>query len=165
MSEETEGKKKRGRPKGSKNKATAANSLPSKPRKKSQSVIRGIERSRYLLKRLEDYHFDVIEELLERYRLSKSIFMPILLKIRDNIELTPKEEKRLDKFSGEARMILFNFMGYCFPKLRATEIQAGTVDRVTFNIVPQDPTKNENKENDRNDEDKPPAQVIKLIKS
>lgn len=155
-------KKKPGRPKGSKNK-------PKKlVKKKNPHGVRkswagGRDRSKYLLNKLEENNFNLIGELLERYHVSKQVFMPIAEKMATGVELTVDEMAKLDRFGKEGKEILFRLLGYAYPKLKATEIQAGAMDRVVFNIMPNNGEEKENQNDSQ--EKKTPGRVINLVKT
>jgi len=96
-------------------------------------------RSKELLSKLENEHkFHVVPELIRIYSLNKRVYEPIMLKMVANKPLTATEESRVDRLGKEMKEILFKFMGYCYPKLRATEIQASSMERVVFNIISAD---------------------------
>lgn len=93
------------------------------------------KRSQKLLNMLEERNFSIVGELLELYQYDKQIYLPIIQKLVDNKPLDEGEEDRLRHVTGEMKSILFKLIGYCYPKLKAMEIQAGAMDRVTFNFT------------------------------
>jgi hypothetical protein len=96
----------------------------------------GVAKTKSLLNKLENEHkFHVIPELIRIYDMHKKVWEPIMIKMVENKTLTDKEEQRLDKLGKEMKEILFKFLGYCYPKLKATEIHGKDMDRVVFNII------------------------------
>ena len=125
--------KKRGRPR----KTDAPK--PATPGKKGRPV--GVEKggekkTKSLLDKLENEHkFFVIPELIRIYDMNKKIWEPIMVKMVKGEILSDKDEQRVDKLGKEMKEILFKFLGYCYPKLKSTEINTGSMDRVVFNII------------------------------
>ena len=101
------------------------------------------KRSQVLLRKLEDDHkFFVVNELIELYGYEKSILVNIAAKIGKNIEedkpvnagFNDEEADMYNAANKNATGILVRLLAYMYPKLKATEISAGTGDKVVFNI-------------------------------
>ncbi len=101
------------------------------------------KRSQVLLRKLEDDHkFYVVNELIELYGYDKQVVVTLAEKIAYNIEIgapvnfefTEDEADMYNAANKNAVGILVRLLAYMYPKLKATEISAGTGDQVVFNI-------------------------------
>jgi hypothetical protein len=100
-------------------------------------------RSQMLLRKLEDDHrFSVVNELIELYHYDKQIIVPLAAKVALNVEegkspnfgFTEEEAEMYNNANKNCQNVLIRLLSYCYPKLKATEINAGSGDRVVFNI-------------------------------
>ena len=101
------------------------------------------KRSQVLLRKLEDENkFFVVTELIELYSYDKQILVNLARKIGQNImdELpinhgfSDDDADMYNAANKNATGILVRLLAYLYPKLKATEITAGTGDKVVFNI-------------------------------
>jgi len=109
-----------GRPKGSRNKA-----------------------SRELLWKLEKEHnFNVVAKIIKLYSEIEEVYQDLLLKCMKNIEagklvtsgLLPEEVDMLNNSQKNLWNILSKLVAYCYPKLKALELDPGDSDQIVFNI-------------------------------
>ncbi len=101
------------------------------------------KRSQVLLRKLEDENkFFVVNELIELYGYDKPILVNLAHKIGQNIEaklainhgFSDDDADMYNAANKNATGILVRLLAYLYPKLKATEITAGTGDKVVFNI-------------------------------
>ena len=101
------------------------------------------KRSQVLLRKLEDENkFFVVNELIELYGYDKQILVNLAQKIGQNIEanlaintgFSDDDAELYNAANKNATGILVRLLAYLYPKLKATEITAGTGDKVVFNI-------------------------------
>jgi hypothetical protein len=101
------------------------------------------KRSQMLLRKLEDEHkFFVVNELIELYGYEKQVLVSLATKIAENIEkelpvnfgFNEDEADMYNAANKNATGILTRLLAYLYPKLKATEISAGSGDKVIFNI-------------------------------
>jgi hypothetical protein len=96
-----------------------------------------------LLMKLENENkFFVVNELIELYGYDKLVVLSLAEKIKDNIEaelapnygFTEEEAEMYNSANKNCQTILIRLLAYLYPKLKATEISAGSGDKVVFNI-------------------------------
>jgi len=101
------------------------------------------KRSQKLMRDLEDNHkFFVVNELIELYGYDKQIIVSLATRIGENVlagdppntGFTEEESEMYNNANKNAQAILIRLLAYLYPKLKATEISAGTGDKVVFNI-------------------------------
>lgn len=101
------------------------------------------KRSQMLLKKLEnDHNFHVAKELIEIYGYNKQIYAKLMETMALNITrgLSPEANMNEDQMNlytntnRELINILIRLLSYLYPKLKATEVSAGTGDKIVFNI-------------------------------
>lgn len=116
------------------------------------------KRSQMLLKKLEnDHNFYVVKELVEIYQYDKQILVSLAAKVAQNLEnnlsphheFTEEEAEMYNNANKNCQNVLIKLLSYCYPKLKAMEINTGVSDRVVFNI---------NTNPDLKTEDSPPEQ-------
>jgi len=100
-------------------------------------------KSQELLNRLtKDHNFDIVDEILYHYMENKCLAAYFADRMKNNISANYPPihgftEEELDFFNSINKQIidtLMKLLGYAYPKLKATEISAGTGDHVTFHI-------------------------------
>ena len=101
------------------------------------------KRSQKLLHQLEnDHKFYVVNELIEIYGYDKKILVSLAERVASNIQLelppnhgfTVAEAEMYNNTNKNCQNILIRLLSYLYPKLKATEISAGTGDKIVFNI-------------------------------
>jgi len=101
------------------------------------------KRSLELLKKLErDHNFHIVPKIVKLYEENEELYQPLLEKIRENIRKGLPMDARFDEAEVEifnsvrkdTWVILSTLLAYCYPKLKALEVQAETADKITFNI-------------------------------
>jgi hypothetical protein len=101
------------------------------------------KRSLVLLRKLEnDHNFRIVKELIELYGIGKEVVTYLAAKAHENMEkkLPPTDgftEEEVEMYNNNYKnviQILIRLLSYCYPKLKATEVGAGTGDKIVFNI-------------------------------
>lgn len=100
-------------------------------------------RSQMLLRKLEDDHnFHIIKELVNIFQGNKEKLEHLLDKMGKN----QQEGKPLDVGMSDGELIIYQqltkdqlnilvrLLSYCYPKLKATEINTGSGEKIVFNI-------------------------------
>lgn len=100
-------------------------------------------RSQMLLRKLEDDHnFHIIKELVNIFQGNKEKLEHLLDKMGKN----QQEGKPLDIGMSDGELIIYQqltkdqlnilvrLLSYCYPKLKATEINTGPGEKIVFNI-------------------------------
>jgi len=104
-------------------------------------------RSLQLLTELtEEHNFKIVPKIVSLYNRTEKLYQPLFLKIAANMEakqpmtdgLSEAEYSLFNETRKDLWTILAALLGYCYPRLKALDIGAGTADSVVFNInVPQ----------------------------
>lgn len=95
-----------------------------------------------VLEELRKNNFDIIKEVLETYGYSKEIYVPLFDQMMQNRlagrPLTAgmtEEEVELMNINGKAMAdTLKTLMSFCYPKLKAMELAAGSSEKINFSI-------------------------------
>jgi len=101
------------------------------------------KRSMQLLTELTEKHdFHIIPKIVSLYNRTEKLYQPLFLKVEANMiagvavetGLTEAEMTLFGEVRKDLWTILAALLGYCYPKLKALDIGAGTADSVIFNI-------------------------------
>jgi len=93
-----------------------------------------------LLRKLEDDHkFYIVNELIEIYGYDKKILVNLAARVADNIEkgespnfgFSEEEAEMYNNANKNCQNILVRLLTFCYPKLKAMEINQGTGDKVS----------------------------------
>jgi hypothetical protein len=96
-----------------------------------------------LLRKLEDDHkFYIVDELVGIFKGNKAMIAPITEKMFKNqadgynldFGMNEEELEIFKDISKTQLTILVRLLAYCYPKLKATEINTGSGDKIVFNI-------------------------------
>jgi len=100
------------------------------------------KRSWKVLDELRKENFEIIPEVLELYGYSKQIYVPLVTLAMENkangLSMTagmePEDVKAMNEAGKSMGDILGKLMSYCYPKLRALEVGAGSGEKINFTI-------------------------------
>ena len=102
------------------------------------------KRSQMLLKKLEnDYNFSIVNELIEVYQYDKQILVNLAAKVSLNLEqelsptadFTEEEIEMYNNANKNCQNVLLKLLTFCYPKLKAMEVNQGASDKIVFNIT------------------------------